>query len=77
MWSQAKKLMFWDQRHNYPPGILLDCTYEGIKGITNFKVYEMRLDGSIGGQNNIRVVFLDPPQNWVPLAEFQSSVRNV
>lgn len=69
--------MFWDLRHNSPPGFLIDCTYEGIKGITNVKVYEMRLDGTIGGQSNIRVVFLDPPQEWVPLTRFRSALRNV
>ena len=77
VWGQAKKLMFWDQRHNYPPGVLCDCTYESIKGITNVKVYEMRLDGVIGGQSNIRVVFLDPPHDWIPLTQFKSLVKNV
>src|SRR5947209_11066289 len=64
---QALKLRFWDERHLHPTGTLLDHTYESIKSLPGLGVYELRLDDSIGGQSNIRVVFFDPPRGWTPL----------
>jgi hypothetical protein len=61
---QALKLRFWDERHLGPPGMLFDHTYESIKSLSQFNVYELRLDDEIGGQSNIRVVFFDPPKAW-------------
>lgn len=66
---QALKLRFWDERHLYPPGVLLDHTYESIKSLPGLGIYELRLDDEIGGQSNIRVVFFDPPKEWTPLVE--------
>jgi hypothetical protein len=63
---QAKKLKYWDERHNHDPGMLFDHSYESIKALSGLGIYEMRLDDDIGGQSNIRVVFLDPPKDWTP-----------
>lgn len=63
---QALKLRFWDERHRDQPGVLLDLTYEKIKALKDESIYELRLTGSIGGQSNIRIVFFDPPKDWVP-----------
>ena len=64
---QALKLRYWDERHLDPVGMLVDHTYESIKALAGFGVYELRLDDDIGGQANIRVVFFDPPSELVPL----------
>ena len=63
---QALKLRFWDERHEHGPGVLFDHTYESIKALSGLGIYELRLDDEIGGQENIRVVFLDPPTSWQP-----------
>jgi hypothetical protein len=65
---QALKLRFWDERHLHPPGMLGDLTYETIKGLPGLGIYELRLDDTIGGLSNIRIVFFDPPRNWQPRA---------
>src|SRR5438552_13083050 len=64
---QALKLRFWDERHLHHPGMLGDLTYEAIKSLPGLGVYELRLDDTIGGLSNIRVVFFDPPKNWQPV----------
>jgi hypothetical protein len=74
---QALKLRFWDERHLHPTGTLFDHTYESIKSLPGLGVYEIRLDDSIGGQSNIRVVFFDPPRAWIPLAEEARPLRIV
>ena len=66
---QVLKLRFWDERHLHPPGLLVDLTYEAIKALSSLGLYELRLDDDIGGHTNIRVIFFDPPSNWVPLEE--------
>jgi hypothetical protein len=63
---QALKLRFWDERHLHPPGILLDHLYESIKALKGLGIYELRLDDDIGGHENIRVIFFDPPKDWEP-----------
>jgi hypothetical protein len=63
---QALKLRFWDERHLHAPGMLFDHTYESIKSLSGFGVYELRLDDDIGNQANIRVVFFDAPPDWIP-----------
>ena len=68
---QALKLRFWDERHLHPPGMLGDLTYETIKGLPGLRIYELRLDDTIGGLSNIRIVFFDPPRNW------QRAARNL
>ena len=65
---QALKLRAWNERHNNGAETgLLDLTYESIKAMPGSGVYELRLDDDIGGISNIRVVFLDPPGDWVCL----------
>jgi hypothetical protein len=64
---QALKLKWWDNRHEHPPGVLVDLTYETIKALAGLGIYEARLDDEIGGQSNIRVVFFDPPAAWTPI----------
>lgn len=60
---QALKLRFWDERHEHPPGMLVDHSYESIKALPGLSIYEMRLDDEIGSQRNIRVIFFDPPKD--------------
>lgn len=64
---QALKLRFWDERHRHPPGMLCDHTYESIKALSGLGLYEFRLDDEIGGQENIRAIFFDPPKDWEPI----------
>ena len=68
----ALTLRNWDLRHLEPPGTLNGYSYEKIKALRTENVYEMRLDDTIGGQANIRVVFFDPPGSWTPL---QNNIR--
>jgi len=42
-------------------------TYEKIKARPGKGLYELRLDDTIGGHSNIRVIFLVPPDDWQPL----------
>lgn len=74
---QALKLRFWDERHLHVPGLLFDHTYESIKALAKLGIYELRLDDEIGGQPNIRVVFFDPPSNWLPIVGEQRPLRVV
>jgi hypothetical protein len=66
---QALKLRFWDERHLHPPGVLVDHTYETIKALKGLGIYELRLDDDIGGHENSRVIFFDPPKDWVPFVK--------
>lgn len=64
---QALKLRFWDERHLHSQGRVLDLSYESIKGVRGERdVFEARIDEPIGGQENIRIVFWDPPKSWEP-----------
>lgn len=60
---QALKLRWWGHRHGEDG--LLDLTYESIKSMPSSGVYEARISDIIGGQRNIRIIFLDPPSSWV------------
>ena len=64
---QVLKLRWWDERHSHPNGMLMDLSYESIKSLPGLGIYELRLDDRIGGHENIRVVFFDPPKDWQPL----------
>ena len=44
--------------------MLLDHSYEKIKALASESIYELRLDDTIGGQSNIRIVLFDPPSTW-------------
>lgn len=48
----------------------LDLSYESIKALRDRApgLFELRLDDSIGGLENIRVIFFVPPTDWVPCA---------
>jgi hypothetical protein len=72
---QALKLRFWDERHEHGPGMLFDHTYESIKALAGQGIYELRLDDDIGGQENIRVVFFDPPGSWQPIKNQSRPLR--
>jgi hypothetical protein len=68
---QALKLRWWDERHlEDTSGLLGDLTYEKIRALSDESIYELRLTGTIGGQSNIRVVFFDPPKDWVPVVPY-------
>ncbi len=55
---QALKLRFWDERHLHLLGMLFDHSYESIKALPKLGIHELRVDDAIGGQSNIRIVFL-------------------
>jgi hypothetical protein len=74
---QALKLRFWDERHTHGHGMLFDHGYESIKAIFGLRIFELRLDDEIGGQRNIRVIFLDPPDTWIPMHEHSRPLRVV
>src|SRR4051812_28942249 len=38
---QALKLRFWDERHLHPPGKLFDHTFESVKALSGFGIYEL------------------------------------
>ena len=73
----ALKLRFWDDRHLHPVGTLLDHTYESIKSLPGLGVYELRIDDEVGGIENIRAIFFDPPKSWVPQPEHAKPLRVV
>jgi hypothetical protein len=39
---QALKLRWWDARHEHPPGMLFDHTYESIKALAGLGIYLLR-----------------------------------
>ena len=45
----------------------MDHTYESIKALPGLGIYEFRIDDAIGGQDNIRIVYFDPPGGWRPI----------
>ena len=63
------KLRFWDERHEHPPGIIMDLSYEGIKSLAGERIYEVRVDDEIGGHENIRILMYDPPTDLVPYVD--------
>ena len=65
---QTLKLKHWGLRHqNSGVSEVMDLSYESIKAMAHSDVYELRIDGEIGGQRNIRVIFFVPPGDWVPI----------
>ena len=74
---QSLKLRFWDERHTHPTGVLVDLSYESIRALAGSGIYELRLDDTIGGQSNIRVVFFDPPRSWVLHPEEGRPLRTI
>ncbi len=58
-------------------GTLLDLDWEWIKALPGLRIGELRIKDSMGGHDNIRIIFFDPqrpskpkPMLWV-LAVFQ------
>ena len=45
----------------------MDLTYESIKELPGKRIYELRIDETIGGQSNLRIVCFDPPKDWEPV----------
>ena len=76
----ALKLRFWPERCPADDdGQLLDLDWSWVKALSGKRVGELRISDSIGGHDNIRVIFFDPhkqaekepmPMLWV-LAVFQ------
>jgi len=64
---QALKLRHWGLRTG---GSVMDLTFESIRAMPDSGVFELRLDDVIGGQKNIRVIFLVPPEAWEPNQRF-------
>lgn len=59
------KLRFWGERH-LATGTVVDLDYESIRSLPGLGVFELRINDEIGGYRNIRVIFFDPPDSWVP-----------
>lgn len=74
---QSLKLRFWDERHLHPTGVLVDLSYESIRSLAGSGIYELRLDDTVGGQSNIRVIFFDPPKSWILHPEEGRPLRTV
>ena len=64
---QTLKLRYWGHRHETDTGnTVIDLDYQSIRSMPASGVYELRLDDTIGGLRNIRVIFLTPPGDWEP-----------
>ena len=73
----ALKLRFWPERSpETDDGQLLDLNWSWIKALPGKRVGELRIDDTIGGCDNLRVIFFvprektEPPNLWI-LAVFQ------
>lgn len=74
----ALKLRFWPKSFSdHEAGLLEDLNWSWIKALREERIGELRIDDTIGGQDNLRVLFFDPhipkeplPELWV-LAVFQ------
>jgi hypothetical protein len=67
----ALKSRFWPERH--PPdetGTLLDLDWSRVRALPGLRIGELRLNDTIGGRDNLRVIFFqgDPAvRNPLPL----------
>lgn len=62
--AQALKLRFWPQHlHEFPNGHVLDLDWEWIQALRGLQVGELRVDDTIGGLSNIRVIFFVGPHD--------------
>lgn len=74
----ALKLRFWPEHHPTDDnGTLLDLDWSWIQSLRPLRIGELRIQDTIGGCDNLRVIFFDPdietkplPMLWV-LAAFQ------
>jgi hypothetical protein len=55
--SQALKLRFWPEKHPEENGKLLDLDWSWIEAAKPLKIGELRIDDSIGGHDNLRIIF--------------------
>jgi hypothetical protein len=56
--SQALKLRYWPQRNpTDDSGQLLDLNWAWIKSLSGLNVGELRIGDTIGGHDNLRVIF--------------------
>jgi hypothetical protein len=74
----ALKLRFWPEPHPTDEGgHVLDLDWCWIRALAGLRIGELRVHDTIGGHDNIRIIFFDPqwpaeplPNLWV-LAVFQ------
>lgn len=68
----ALKLRYWPNPHpESESGLVLDLDWEWIKALPRKKVGELRVQDTLGGNDNLRVIFFNPekskplPALWV------------
>ena len=67
--SHALKLRFWPSpKPEEQTGQVLDLNWEWIKALKGLRVGELRIDDTIGGHDNLRIIFhCGDPEVCVPL----------
>src|SRR5215218_7132165 len=59
---QALKLRYWPAfSTTEPSGRVVDLDWSWIRALSNLKVGELRIDDTIGGMDNLRVIFFVGP----------------
>lgn len=53
----ALKLRFWPENHPADNGQVLDLDWSWIKAMKNLNVGELRIQDTIGGNDNLRIIF--------------------
>ena len=70
MKEDALKLRFWPEHEPEDDnGELLDLDWSWIKALRGLHVGELRIHDTIGGCDNLRVIFFDPPGNNTAIAD--------
>jgi hypothetical protein len=62
--KHALKLAYWPSGGT-PEGKVIDLDWEEITAMPDPKAYELRIDDTIGGMNNLRVIFYAFPKKIV------------
>ena len=69
---QALKLRYWPEKHpSDDSGVLLDMDWSWIRSLPSRRIGELRIGDTIGGRDNLRVIFFHPkivepvPHLWV------------
>lgn len=61
---QALKLRFWPAVHTVEAsGRVVDLDWSWIRALPNLKVGELRIDDTIGGHDNLRIIFFVGPES--------------
>jgi len=61
--SQALKLRYWPEKSGESDsGAFLDLNWSWIKALKGLDVGELRVDDSIGGHDNLRIIFYRGPE---------------